>query len=138
MDMHRSGRTGDHDGQYIWLRYSTQFTRGGQPHTIEMGIPVPLGASAEQREQLIREAEAGMEQLSRRVEGRVAQLLQRNQRPPEATRPQEPARNSGYSQAGTRPAAPPAVPSRQAQTPPPQPTASQAPAREVPQAAQEK
>src|SRR5579859_7542263 len=85
MDMHRSGRTGDHDGQYIWLRYSTQFTRGGQPHTIEMEIPVPVGASAEQREQLIREAEAGIEQLYRQIEKRGAG---RGQQPPEASRPQ--------------------------------------------------
>ena len=84
MDMHRSGRTGDHDGQYIWLRYSTQFTRGGQPHTIEMEIPVPVGASAEQREQLIREAEAGIEQLYRQIEKRSAG---RGQQPSEASRP---------------------------------------------------
>ena len=131
---------------YIWLRYSTQFTTGGRTHTIEMGIPVPLGASAEQREQLIREAEAGMEQLSRRVESRVSQMLQRNPRPPEATRPQEPARsNTGYPQTGTRPTppAPPAAPPRQSQTPQsqqqppqqqPQQAASQTPAREAPQA----
>jgi hypothetical protein len=55
-----------------------------------MGIPVPLGASAETREQLIREAEMGMEQLTRRVENRVAQILQRNTRPPEPVRTQEP------------------------------------------------
>src|SRR5579864_8396536 len=86
MDMHRSGRTGDHDGQYIWLRYSTQFTRGGQPHTIEMKVPVPVGASAEQREQLIREAEANMEQLYRRVEARA-----RGQRQPEGAQRGVPA-----------------------------------------------
>ena len=111
----------DADGApYIWLRYSTQFTTGGRTHTIEMGIPVPLGASAEQREQLIREAEAGMEQLSRRVDSRVAQMLQRNSRPPEPSRPQEPTRSPGYSQTGTRPtppATPAAAPSRQNQAP---------------------
>ena len=56
----------------IWLRYTTQFSTGGRTHTIEMGIPMPLGASAETREQLIREAEAGMEQLSRHVVRRLA------------------------------------------------------------------
>ena len=135
----------DADGApYIWLRYSTQFTTGGRTHTIEMGIPVPLGASAEQREQLIREAEAGMEQLSRRVDSRVSQMLQRNSRPPEPSRQQEPTRSPGYSQTGTRPtppATPAAAPSRQNQAPQQQPqqtqqppqTASQTPARETPQ-----
>lgn len=66
---------------HIWLRYATQFTTGGRTHTIEMGIPVPLGASTEMRAQLIREAEAGMNQLSSHVENRVTQMLQRNQRP---------------------------------------------------------
>src|ERR1700736_3757935 len=86
MDMHRSGRTGEHDTPYIWLRHSTQFTTGGRTHTIEMEIPVPVGASAEQREQLIREAEAGIEQLYRQIEKRGAG---RNQQPPEARRPPE-------------------------------------------------
>jgi len=75
---------------YIWLRYTTQFNVGGRTHTIEMGVPVPIGASAEMREQLIREAEIGMDQLTRRVENRVAQISQRNSRPPEPTRTQAP------------------------------------------------
>ena len=65
-------------GEHIWLRYATQFTTGGRTYTIEMGISVPLGASAEARERLIREAEVGMDQLSSHVEGRIAQVLQRN------------------------------------------------------------
>jgi hypothetical protein len=74
-----TGGAGDHP--YIWLRYATQFTTGGRTHTIEMGIPVPLGASAEMRAQLIREAEVGMNQLTGHVESRVNQALQRNARP---------------------------------------------------------
>jgi hypothetical protein len=91
--------TGTDGEPYIWLRYTTQFTTGGRTHSIEMGIPVPVGASAEMREQLIREAESGMDQLTRHVENRVTQMLQRN------TRPQEPATRStpgtGYSQASS-------------------------------------
>ena len=87
---------------YIWLRYATQFTTGGRSHTIEMGIPVPLGASAETREKLIREAEAGMEQLARHVENRVNQALQRNARPPEVGRPPQEAINRGSVEANTR------------------------------------
>ncbi|HLL79063.1 MAG TPA: hypothetical protein VKT25_06160, partial [Ktedonobacteraceae bacterium] len=81
MDANREravGRTGADGASYIWLRYSTQFTTGGRTHTIEMEVPVPVGASAEERERLIREAEANMEQLYRRVEGRA-----RGQRPAE-------------------------------------------------------
>src|ERR1700739_3708306 len=73
--------TGTDRDPFIWLRYTTQFTTGGRTHSIEMGIPVPVGASAEMREQLIREAESGMEQLTRHVENRVMQMLQRNARP---------------------------------------------------------
>ncbi len=91
MDYSKDKPTGIDDNPYIWLRYTTQFSTGGRTHTIEMGIPVPLGASAETREQLIREAEMGMEQLTRRVESRVSQMLQRNTRPPETARAQEPA-----------------------------------------------
>ena len=84
-----TGGAGDHP--YIWLRYATQFTSGGRTHTIEMGIPVPLGASAEMRAQLIREAEAGMNQLTSHVESRVNQVLQRNARPQGTTSAPVPA-----------------------------------------------
>jgi hypothetical protein len=135
MDMHRSGRAGEHDTPYIWLRYSMQFTTGGRAHTIEMEIPVPVGASAEQREQLIREAEAGIEQLYRQIEKRGAV---RNQQPPEARRPQETdGRNrTGYpapTQVDTRPATS-ATPTRQpVQSTPPQQVAAQASTRDTSQ-----
>ncbi len=89
MDISRDKPAGTDGNPYIWLRYTTQFSAGGRTHTIEMGIPVPVGASAEIREQLIREAEMGMEQLTRRVESRVSQMLQRSSRPPETARAQE-------------------------------------------------
>ncbi len=92
---------GDEDkGQYIRLRYSTQFTTGGRTHMIEMEVPVPVGASAELREQLIREAEANMEQLYRRVEARA-----RGQRPSEAAqRPVPPSQHQQPAQAAMPPA----------------------------------
>ena len=125
MDMHRSGRTGEHDGQYIWLRYSTQFTRGGQPHTIEMEIPVPVGASAEQREHLIREAEAGIEQLYRQIEKRGAA---RGQQSPEVGRPQAAPAQAGPQQAPSAPTRTPAPSSQPGQV------ASQTNARDTSQA----
>lgn len=69
-------------GSYIWLRYATQYTKDGQTHTIEMSVPVPVGASAETRELLIREAEAGMSQLTNHVERRGTQPPQRVQGQP--------------------------------------------------------
>jgi hypothetical protein len=127
MDMHRSGRTGEHDTPYIWLRYSTQFTTGGRTHTIEMEIPVPVGASAEQRDQLIREAEAGIEQLYRQIEKRGSG---RNQ--------QEAAgrSRSGYeapAQTDARPGASAAPPRQPVQSSPPQQAAAQASARDTSQ-----
>ncbi len=117
MDISRDKPTGTDGTPYIWLRYTTQFTTGGRTHTIEMGIPIPVGASAEVREQLIREAEMGMEQLSRRVESRVSQMLQRSSRPPETVRTQE---SSTTRQAQAASPAPPqqpaAAPVRQSQS----------------------
>jgi hypothetical protein len=63
-------------GSHIWLRYTTQFPVGERVNTIEMGIPVPLGASEEERERLLREAEAGMDQLAKHVESRAARMQQ--------------------------------------------------------------
>ena len=66
-------------GEYIWLRYGTQLTVSGRSYTIEMNVPMPIGASEETREQLLREADAGMNQVANHVENRVAQLMQRVQ-----------------------------------------------------------
>lgn len=66
-------------GDYIWLRYGTQLSVNGRSYTIEMNVPMPIGASEETREQLLREADAGMGQVAEHVENRVAQLLQRVQ-----------------------------------------------------------
>jgi hypothetical protein len=124
MDMHRNGQTGEHSTSYIWLHYSTQFTMGGRPHTIEMEIPVPVGASAEQREQLIREGEAGIEQLYRQIEKRGSG---RNPQSPEASRPQVPG------QTAVRPATS-AAPTRQpGESAPPQQVSAQASTRDTSQ-----
>ncbi len=63
-------------GPYIWLRYATQYIKDGQTRTVEMSVPIPVGASAETRERLIREAEAGMGQLTSYVEQRGTQRAQ--------------------------------------------------------------
>jgi hypothetical protein len=66
-------------GEYIWLHYGTQVNVNGRSYTVEMNVPMPIGASEEVREQLLREADAGMNQVAIHVENRVAQLLQRVQ-----------------------------------------------------------
>ena len=71
-------RRPDGAGSHFWLRHAMQVTVGEHTHTIEMSVPIPIGASAEVRERLLREAEAGMHQLANTVEGRAAQLQQSN------------------------------------------------------------
>lgn len=71
----------DATGPYIWLRYATQYSKDGQTHTVEMNVPVPLGASTEQREELFHEAEAGMNQLVNRFGQRLSQIPQHVQDP---------------------------------------------------------
>src|SRR5262249_48489005 len=73
------------NGEYIWLRYMTQYTSDGRTQTIEIEVPVPIGASAEIREQLLREAEAGMDQLTQHVEERIARQPRRSQGPQTAS-----------------------------------------------------
>lgn len=87
----------ENTGSYIWLRYATQFSVGERTHTIEMGIPVPIGASEALREQLLREAEAGIEQLANHVENRVAQITQAVQLPSASARSQSVAGTPGIS-----------------------------------------
>ena len=138
MNMHRSGQTNDHSDPYLRLRYSTQFTIGGRAHTIEMEIPVPLGASAEQREQLMREAEASIEQLYRQLEKRGSG---RAGQPAEANRSQEAANRNrtGYSpapqpaQVEVRPTASDAPTRQPSQPAPPPQVATQAPTRDTSQ-----
>ena len=136
------GRTNKADGpdsarmssSHIWLRYATQFTMNGRNVTVEMGIPVPLGASAETREQLIREAEEGMEQLSNHIEGRIGQMVQRIQqtstRQPAAPRPANtPTAPAVSSAASPAPTPKPAASAQPMQ--PPQPTQSTQPTQPV-------
>ena len=132
MDISRDKPMGTDGTPYIWLRYTTQFTTGGRTHTIEMGIPIPVGASAEVREQLIREAEMGMEQLSRRVESRVSQMLQRSSRPPETVRAQESSttRQAQAPQQGSAAGMPATAGTQPASTAPPQQPAA-APVRQI-------
>ena len=81
------------DGQkpYIWLRYATQYQQDGQVHTVEIGIPVPLGATMEERERLIKEAEEGMSQLVNHVGQRLPQMLPQSQTSVRSSSPAQPS-----------------------------------------------
>ncbi|MFL5628010.1 MAG: hypothetical protein ACJ788_20725 [Ktedonobacteraceae bacterium] len=104
------GTTGRPDGagSHIWLRYTTQFSVGERINTIEIGIPVPLGASEETRERLLREADAGMDQLMKHVDSRAARMQYSGQ----ATSPIAAAKPS------TTPAASISAPANRTTTPP--------------------
>ncbi|WP_069804239.1 hypothetical protein [Thermogemmatispora onikobensis] len=58
-------------GAYIWFHYKTQFAAQGRLHVIQVEVPVPVDASAEERERLLQEALAGLDQFSARLEQRL-------------------------------------------------------------------
>ncbi len=62
------------DGEHIWLRQSVTLTVQGQTRTIEMAVPVRPGATADEVEALLSEADAGMQRLSRHLDAQVALL----------------------------------------------------------------
>jgi|SRR5579863_1495469 len=134
----------DGTGSHIWLRYATQFTMNGRSVTVEMGIPVPLGASTETRERLIREAEVGMEQLSNHIEGRIGQMVQRIQQAPTAKQPatrpvNTPTSTPVQAQTSAAPTPKPPTPAQSTQPPqPPQPVQLVPNRENVPVASQER
>ena len=128
------------DSEHIWLRQSVVFTRDGRTRTLEIAIPLRLGATAEEIESLLREADDGMDRLSWHLDARVAALLGEATPPREdvvASAPQpaapeappvavEPAAASGEAAGerhpiALRPASPPPPAAPQRQDPPPTP-----------------
>lgn len=109
------------DGEHIWLRQSVTFTADGQTRTLEIAIPLRPGATVEEVERLLAEADAGMERLTQHLDARVSQQrMPRVEAAPAAQVPEtravaEPARS--VSDAPAQPSAPassaqPPVPSR--------------------------
>ncbi len=68
-------RQGENDGEHIWLRQSVTFTTNGQTRTVEIAIPLRPGATADEVEVLLNEADAGMERLARHLDARIASAL---------------------------------------------------------------
>jgi hypothetical protein len=63
----------EHARRLLWLRQSVTFSVNGQTRTIEMALPVRPGASVEELEALLDEADAGMRRLSRRLDAHIAE-----------------------------------------------------------------
>ena len=82
------------DGEHIWLRQSATFTVNGETRTLEIALPLRPGATAEEIEALLREADGGMTRLARHLDARVAALrgdaLPASETPPAAA-PEAPA-----------------------------------------------
>ena len=78
MDGRLTGRP-DGTGSHIWLHHTMQIRVGERTHTIELDIPIPVGASADMRAQLLDEAENNMEELASRIENRTPRKIARNQ-----------------------------------------------------------
>lgn len=109
MEISRDTTAGAEGTTSIRLRYSRQFQSGGHAHTIDAEALVAVGASPEKREQIIRELEAGVEQLAR-------QITQRGTRPAGETHPPAPVRPSATSGRTTEPSASQATLPRPAST----------------------
>lgn len=60
------------DAEHIWLRQTVTYTVDGQTRTLEIGVPVPRDASAEEIEELLHAADAGMSAISRRLDAQIA------------------------------------------------------------------
>lgn len=66
----------------IWLKQSIQFSVGGQVRLIEMTLPLRPGASPDEIERLLRQADAGLDQMTAHLNKKVEQLLGEESRSP--------------------------------------------------------
>jgi hypothetical protein len=64
----------EQSGEHIWLRQTITQTIAGQTRTLEIGVSVRPGMSADQIEARLREADAGMRRLSLHLESQVAAI----------------------------------------------------------------
>jgi ribosomal protein L12E/L44/L45/RPP1/RPP2 len=135
----------EQNSEYLWLKQSATVIINGQTRTIEIAVPLRPGATADEVEALLSEADAGMERLGRHLDARVAALTD-PAAPPAATArlamstaapPAAPPEASAPPEAPARPAATPVeAPARPATLPAPseRAPAEQPPARTPPPA----
>src|SRR5690242_8879808 len=120
----RAVRHLEDDGGHIWLRQAATFTVAGQTRTVEIAVPLRPGADAEEIEALLREADAGLERLSRHLDARMAALAGLSPGSGEIAEPDAPV--------SAAPAAHPAMPAgavAETAEPPARPAAAPTPAR---------
>jgi hypothetical protein len=65
----------ERDVNHIWLRQSVRFTQDGHERTIEIALPLPIGAPPHEVERLLAEADAGMARLRQHLDQQVAVAL---------------------------------------------------------------
>jgi hypothetical protein len=65
----------------IWLKQAIQFSFDGQVRTIEVALSVRPGASAEEVERLLRQADAGLDQMTQHLNQKIGELLSRQRAP---------------------------------------------------------
>ncbi len=88
--------------EHIWLKQSIQFSVAGQLRTIEIALPIRPGASAEEIERLLRQADASLDQMTQHLNKKVGELLE--QQEAQAAPPAGDVPRSGASAtAGARP-----------------------------------
>jgi len=105
-----------------------RITVGERTHAIEIEIPIPVGASAGTREQLLNEAEASMEELAQRIQNGAPRKPSRSQpsQPARAPSPKQPvahlpsAQKSSTTTAATSSLLVPVHPPESAPTAPPE------------------
>lgn len=119
----------ERDGEHIWLRQAVTFTANGQTRTVEMAIPVRPGATAEDIERLLAEAESGMHRLSSSLDGQVAALLNGGVAQATVREPVTPAQAPSLPAPAARPAPAPQTEAPRPVTPPASPQQPAAPAR---------
>ncbi|HET9110412.1 MAG TPA: hypothetical protein VFN78_06290 [Ktedonobacterales bacterium] len=62
------------DPNHIWLRQSVTFSVNGQTRTLELALPLRPGATPDEVDALLDEADAGMRRLSQRLDAHLAEI----------------------------------------------------------------
>jgi hypothetical protein len=62
------------DADHIWLRQSVTFSVNGQTRMLEMALPLRPGATPDEVDALLDEADAGMRRLSQRLDAHLAEV----------------------------------------------------------------
>lgn len=66
---------------HMWLKQSGQFVVNGQTRVWEIGIPVRIGASRDEIEKLIHEANSGMDQITSYFDKKIAEMNNTTRKP---------------------------------------------------------